>query len=99
MDSSSWVCMNVYTVKNHVRKVHFLSLCKMNESETVKNLFHIVMNTLCMTGRLDGLNIARNLVCFGADGAPIMQGNCNCHYILLQTNVAPCMIGRHCVAH
>ena len=66
--------MNVYTVKNHVRNVHFLTLSKM-ESASAENLYNIVMNTLCDNSGLQEVNMARNLVCFGADGASVMQGN------------------------
>ena len=69
VDTSSWICMNVYTVQNHVRNVHLLTLSKMKESASAENLYNIVMNTLCDISGLDGVNIARNLVCFGEDGA------------------------------
>ena len=69
--------MNVYTVQNHVRNVHFLTLSKMKESVSAEKLYNIVMNTLCDISGLDGVNIAKMLVCFGADGASVMQGNRN----------------------
>ena len=91
--------MNVYIVKNHVRNVHFLTMSKMKESDSAENLYNIVMNNLCDISVLDGVNIARKLVFFGADGASVMQGNHNSLFVRLQASTAPYMIGIHFMGH
>lgn len=48
---------------------------------------------------MDDSMIAKNLVCVGADGASVMQGQRNDLCVRLQLSVAPYMISIHCMAH
>ena len=40
-----------------------------------ENLYELLKTTLIESGGLDSMEIAKNLVCFGVDGALVMQGH------------------------
>ena len=49
----------------------------MKKSSTAANLYELVIKTLKEIGGMDDFMIAKRLVCVGADGASIMQGQRN----------------------
>jgi len=99
VDITSLVCIHVYTFIEHVRQPHLLTIHRMKEACNSENLFNLVVNSLKEVANLDDMEIARKLICVGADGASVMQGNKNELCIRLQTSVAPYMILIHCMAH
>ena len=72
IDNTSWVCMSIYMVNGHIRNSYLLRIQKMKKSSTAANIYELVIKTLKETGGMDGLMIAKRLVCVGADGASIM---------------------------
>ena len=77
IDNTSWVCMSIYMVNGHIRHSYLLGIQKMKKSSTARNIYELVIDPLKEIGGTDDLMIAKNLVCVGADGASIMQGQRN----------------------
>jgi len=71
----------------------------MKEACNSENLYNLVVNSLKEIANLIDVEITKKLICVGADGASVMQGNRNGLCIHLQTSVAPYMIPIHCMAH
>lgn len=74
VDNTAWVCMHVYTVKDHVRQANILCVHKMRANSTAENLYLEVKKALNEIFGIDDLTIAKKLVCVRADGATVMQG-------------------------
>ena len=77
IDNTSWVCIHVYTVQNNVRQPHLLYVTKLRDNATAETLFQLVKSNLIEYGAMDELTIVKKLVCVGADGASVMQGQRN----------------------
>ena len=99
IDNTSWVCMSIYMVNGHIRHSYLLGIPKMKKSSTTANIYELVIKTLKEIGGMDDLMIAKRLVCVGADGASIMQGQRNGICVKLQLLASPFMINIHCMAH
>lgn len=99
IDNISWVCIHIYTFNEHVRKSHLVIVHRMKEVCNSENLFNLVVNSFKENINLNDVEIMRKLICVGADGASVMQGNRNGLYIHLQTSVASYMIPIHYMAH
>ena len=99
IDNTSWVCMHVYTVNNLCHQLFLLSVAKLNHSVTTENLYELLKTTLIEFGGLDSMEIAKNLVCVGADGASIMQGHKGSLCKKIKNDLAPYAIPIHCMAH
>ena len=76
-----------------------LSIAKLNRSVTTENLYELLKTTLIESGGLDSMEIAKKLVCVGADGAPVMQGHKGSLYKKIKNDLAPYAIPIHCMAH
>ncbi|KAH9316632.1 hypothetical protein KI387_025259, partial [Taxus chinensis] len=99
VDNTAWVCIHVYTLENHIRTPHLLSVMKMVEKCNAENLHKIVVSHLKdITGMID-YEIATKLVCVGVVGASLMQGYRTWLCVQLQTTMAPYMLPIHCMAH
>ena len=68
--------MIIYMVNDHIRQSYLLGIKKMIETFTTENIYELVLNSLKESG-MDLLMIAKKLVCVGADGASVMQGQRN----------------------
>ena len=77
IDNTSWICMSIYMVNDHIRHSYLLGIQKMKKSSTAENIYELVIKTLKEIGGMDDLMIAKRFVCIGADGASIMQGQRN----------------------
>ena len=99
VDNIAWVCMHVYTIKDHVHQANLLCVHKMRANSTAENLYLEVKKALNEIAGMDDLIIAKKLVCVGADGAAIMQGERTSLCARLQTSIAPYMLGIHYMAH
>jgi hypothetical protein len=74
IDNMLWVCMHVYTIQNNVRQLHLLFVGKLRDNAKAETLFQLVKRNLIEYGAMDELTIVKKLVCVGADGASVMQG-------------------------
>ena len=99
IDNTSWVCMHVYTVNNLCRQPFLLFVAKLNSSATTENLYELLKTTLIESGGLDSMEIAKKLVCVGADGALVMQGHKGRLCKKIKNDLAPYAIPIHCMAH
>jgi hypothetical protein len=99
IDNTSWICMSIYMVNDHIRHSYLLGVHKMMENSTAENIYELVNNSLKESGGMDPLMIAKKLVCVGADGASVMQGQRNGLCVRLQLSASPYMLSIHCMAH
>ena len=99
VDNSSWICMSIYMVNDHIRHSYVLGIHTMKNSSTNGNIYELVIKTLKEIGGMDDLMITKRLVCVGANGASIMQGKMNGLCVKLQLLASPFMISIHCMAH
>jgi len=99
IDNTSWVCIHVYVVDKHVRNENFLGIFKLQVNANAENIFELVTKSMKDSLGMTSMVIAKKLVCLGADGASIMQGQHNGLCVRLQTSIAPYMLGIHCMAH
>lgn len=99
VENTSWVCMHVYTVQNHSRQLHLLSVAKMKESVTTENLFQLVKRSLIEYGGMNDITVAKKMVCVGADGASVMQGHRNNICTKIETSFAQYITVIHYIAH
>ena len=91
--------MDVYIVNDLFRQPFLLSVAKLNCSVTDENLYDLLKSSLIECGGLDNMEIAKNLVCVGADGASIMQGHKGDLCKKIKNDLAPYVILIHCMAH
>lgn len=98
IDNTSWICMSIYMVNYHIRHSCLLGIKNMRETSTTKNIYELVLNSLKESG-MDHLMIAKKLVCVGAYGASMMQGQRNRVCVRLQLSISPYMLNIHCMAH
>ena len=68
--------MRIYMVNGHIRHSYLFRITNVRETTTVGNIYELVLNSLKESG-MDHLMIAKKLVCVGADGASVMQGQRN----------------------
>jgi hypothetical protein len=99
IDNTSWICMSIYMVNGHVRNSYLLGIHKMSDSSTTENIYGLVISSLKEISGMDNLMIAKKLVCVGADGASVMQGQRNGLCVKLQLSASPYMLSIHCMAH
>ena len=86
-------------VNGHIRNSYLLGIQKMKNTSTAANIYEIVIKNLKEIGGMDDLMIAKRLVCVGADGESIMQGQRNGLCARLQLSDSPYMLSIHCMAH
>lgn len=99
IDNTSWVCIHVYVVDKHVRNENFIGIFKLQVNANAENIFELVTKSMKDSLGMTSMEIAKKLVCLGADGASVMQGQRNGLCVRLQTSIAPYMLGIHCMAH
>lgn len=86
--NTTWVCIHVYNLENHIRTPHLLGVVKMVAKYTVKNLHKIVVSHLKDIAGMTDYKIAMKLVCVEADGTSVMQDHQTGLCVRLQTIVA-----------
>ena len=99
IDNTSWICMSIYMVIDHIRHSYLLGVHKMKENSTTRNIYELVNNSLKESGGMDPLMITKKLVCVGADGESVMQGQRNGLCVRLQLSASLYMLSIHCMAH
>jgi hypothetical protein len=97
--NESWISIHIYVVQNFAR-VPILLCCKhILEDCNAENLARIITDSLIREAGLNRREIAEKMISFGSDGASVFQGNKGGVTKRLTENVAPFMVGHHCVAH
>lgn len=71
----------------------------MVENCNAENLYNLVIKNLKEVSNMNDFEIVIKLICVGADGAIVMQGQRNGICIILQTISSPYLIPIHCMAH
>ena len=72
---------------------------KMTKSSTTKNIYELVIDSLKEIGGMDHSMIAKKLVCVGAYGASVMQGQRNGLCARMQLSTSSYMLSIHCMVH
>ena len=57
IDNTSWICMSIYMVNDHIRHSYLLGINKMRKSSTAENIYEVVLNSLKESGGMDHLMI------------------------------------------
>ena len=92
--------MSIYMVNDHIRHSYLLGIHKMTKIiSTVETIYELVIDMLKEIGGMDHSMIEKTLVCVGADGASVMQGQRNDLCARMQLSAAPYMLSIHCMAH
>ena len=91
--------MCVYIVNDLCRQPFLLFVAKLNHSVTTKNLYELLKTTLIESGGLDSMEIFKNFVCVGVDGALVMQGHKGGLCKKIKNDLAPYAIPIHYMAH
>ena len=99
IDNTSWVCMHVYTINDLCRQPFILSIAKLDCSAIATKLYELLKSTLIDCGGMDIMEIAKNLVCVGVDGALVMQGQKASLCQRIKNDLAPYAIPIQCIAH
>ncbi len=97
IDNTSWICMTIYMVNDHIRHSHILGIHKMRENSTIANIYELVINSLEEVSGMCNLMIVKKMVFVGVDGASVMQGQRNSLCVRLQLSSSPYMISIHCM--
>ena len=77
IDNTSWICMSIYMINDHIMHSYLLGIHKMTKISTAENIYELVIDSLKEIGGMDHSMIAKKLVCVGADGALVMRGEWN----------------------
>ena len=86
-------------VNDHIKHSYLLGIHKMTKISIVENNYELVIDILKEIGGMDHSMIAKKLVCVGADGASVMQGQRNGLCAKMQLSASPYMLSIHCMAH
>ena len=97
--NTSWICMRIYMVNDHISHSYLLGIHKMSKISTSENIYELVIDILKEIGGMDHSMLVKKLVSVGADGASIMQGQRNGICAKLQLSASPYMLSIHCMAH
>jgi hypothetical protein len=99
VDNGSWMSIHAYTCQNWVRVPFLIGLEKVVDAPTADHFTALLLQALERGGGIDAGDIARKLLCFGADGVTVFQGTRTGITVQLQQKVTPFSIGVHCAAH
>jgi hypothetical protein len=77
VDNQSWISIHAYVLVNWKRVPLLLSLERLTEGSTAASITKVIVNALVRDGGLSVQDICDKLVCFGSDGALVLQGKRN----------------------
>ena len=86
-------------VNDHIKHSYLLGIHKMTKISTTKNIYELVIDSLKEIGCMDHSMIAKKLVCAGADGALVMQGQKNILCDRIQLLASLYMLSIHFIDH
>lgn len=98
MDNTSWMCMHVYTIHNHVLHPHLIGVVKMEEN-TMQSMYDLAKKSLNEIAGMDDFTISQKLVCVGENGSTMMQVHRNGLCTKLKIIIAPYMVPIQCMVH
>jgi hypothetical protein len=100
MDNQIWISIHVYVVNSdYFRLPYLLALERVEGGTGSNNLTKLITSFLKENGGLLRENIQTKLLCFGADGASVFQGNRNGVTIQLVREFAPYLLEIHYCGH
>ena len=86
-------------VNDHIMHSYLVGIHKMTKSSTSENIYELVIDSLKKISGMDHSTIAKKLVCVGADGASVMQGQRNGLCARMQLSASSYMLSIHCMVH
>jgi hypothetical protein len=99
VDNQSWISIHAYVLVDWERVPLLLSLERLVEESTAGHVTKVIVNAVVRDGGLTTEEIRQRLVCFGSDGASVLQGKRNGVTVQIQGMHAPHCQSMHCVAH
>jgi len=99
IDNQSWWYVHVYVTKEQKRLSILLNLQRMIDGSIVNNLTFLIIQSLVEYGRLNEVNVARKLICFGVDEVTIFNGVKSGVTIQLMQKHVPFVSDVHYMAH
>jgi hypothetical protein len=99
VDNQSWISIHAYVLVDWERVLLLLSFERLTEGSTTSHITKVIVNDVVRDGGLAVQDIRERLVCFGSDGASVLQGKRNGVTVQIQGMHAPYCQGMHCVAH
>jgi hypothetical protein len=98
-DNQSWLSLHAYIPLGFKRCSILLALIRLVDGNGTDAIRTALMSMVHLHTGLDDDDIANQLVSFDADGVSVFQGSRRGVTTQLQNNVAPFMLGIHCMAH
>jgi hypothetical protein len=99
VDNQSWISIHAYVLVDWERIPLLLSLERLTEGSTSDQITRTIMSAVGRDGGLSAEEVRQRLLCFGSDGASVLQGKKNGVVVQIQGAHAPHCQGMHCVAH
>jgi hypothetical protein len=99
VDNQSWLSIHAYIVRDFERVPMLLKLERVTDGASAENLTKAILKALADNGSLGTEQIRARLLCFGADGASVLQGKNTGVMSQIRNFHAPFMQSVHCVSH
>ena len=98
-ETVGWVCINAYFVEEHVRKVCYVGVSKLECSATSNAILRLLIESMTTNGGMSLRDLSQKIICVGVDGCSVMHGIRAGFCVQLKRLYAPYMVGIHCMAH
>jgi len=99
IDSQSWLSIHLYVCIGWKRVPILLSLSRLEDGNGASAVRDCIEGMVTHHSGLAEGEVAKRLVCFGADGVSVFQGSRNGVTTQMRQHMAPFMFGMHCMAH
>jgi hypothetical protein len=97
--NEAWISMHIYIVQRFKRVPLLLTSGRVAEACTALNLSRIVVESLMIEDGLTRDQIGDRMVSFGSDDASVFTGQKGGVTKILADNIAPYLVGHHCVTY
>ena len=74
IDNQSWISIHVYVLVDWERMPMLLSLECLTKGSTASHITKVIVNAVARDGGLSFQEVRDKLVCFGSNGASVLQG-------------------------
>jgi hypothetical protein len=74
IDNGSWICIHAYVVQLLVKVPILLQIERIVDGSSSNNLTKVIIIAFMRCGGLTRKDVSKKLLCFGVDGAFVLQG-------------------------
>jgi hypothetical protein len=96
VDNQSWISIHAYVLVDWERIPLLLSLERLTEGSTSDQITRTIMSAVGRDGGLSAEEVRQCLLCFGSDGASVLQGKKNGVVVQILGTHALHYQGMHC---